>query len=603
MDDLFPSLPESLSELDDEQLANLLKEHEVAAELIDADDQDFTKGLDGDQIMAAYDQGVEQIEKIVAEQKARAEAIETYNEEKEARRQRRLEAVGKAEEEAPPEDEGDGDEEDSDKVVEAAEEITAEAAEEPVAEETAEVEVAEELEPVLAAAETPKEVEKVKDARPPMRRPPAPSLDRQLQETATSLVAASGLQEVRAGQPLNPETLAYAMSKTANRWGAPSRTERGTKERMLIARADFVFPEERRLTGNYLEDAKKIKAVIPNTVSWGDMGGGALTASGGLCAPLTPIYSMPNFASQAEPVWDSLPIFQADRGGVNVPAATYIADVLVDEAGGAITSISEANDALGGTFATKTCQPLECPAYTEVAVQIIAHCREYGNLNAMAWPEKIAHENELTMAALSRTSESFIITRIKNLSINVTQAAVGSQYGSYASLVHAIVKASAGIRFRLRMSPDARFRVLLPSWILDHLVADTAATQFDRFQAQAQLAAHLNTYRVSVSYYLDDVTGGTSQGFAAEAAGALDEFPDDVQYAIFPEGQFIGVDSGGLELGIVRDSDLNSTNDFQIFGERFRNLAMLGPDQGALWVTQDICPTGSFPAAATALTC
>jgi hypothetical protein len=207
------------------------------------------------------------------------------------------------------------------------------------------------------------------------------------------------------------------------------------------------------------------------------------------------------------------------------------------------------------------------------------------------------------MAALARTTEQFMLDRIKALSINVTQAAVGSQYGSYASLVHTIVKAAAGIRFRLRMDRGARFRVLLPAWILDHLVADTAATPFDRFQAQAELAAHLDRYLVSVAYFLDDVTGGTSQGFAAEAAGALDEFPDDVQYAIFPEGQFIGVDSGSLELGLVRDSTLNATNDFQIFGERFRNLAMLGPAQGALWITQDICPTGSFPAAATALTC
>ena len=598
MDPLFPEVPEDLSALSDEDLATLLSEHEAAAELIDANDEDFIKGMSGDEVMAAYKQGVEQIETIVAEQKRRKDEIAAFEAEKEETRLRRLKAVGK-DEEASEEggEEGDGDEGDGDgseeeeegapAVVAEAEEITAEA----VAEAESEPEVEEKQEEkvlVTASVEKPK-----------LRRPPAPSPERQKKETpGTALVAASGLQEVRAGQPLNPETLAYAMSKTAKRWGAPSKHDRGIEERTLIARADFEFPEERILTGNYLEDAKKIKATIPNTVSWGDMGGAALTASGGLCAPLTPIYTMPNFATLQEPVWDSLPIFQADRGGVNVPAATYIADITT-----AISSISEANDELGGTFATKSCQDLDCPAYTEVAVQILAHCREYGNLNAMAWPEKIAHENELTMAALARTTETFMLDRIKALSINVTQAAVGSQYGSYASLVHAIVKASAGIRFRLRMDPNARFRVLLPAWILDHLVADTAATPFDRFQAQAQLAAHLNSYRVSVSYYLDNVTGGTSQGFAAEAAGALDEFPDDVQYAIFPEGQFIGVDSGSLELGIVRDSTLNSTNDFQIFGERFRNLAMLGPSQGALWITQDICPTGSFPATATALTC
>ena len=79
--------------------------------------------------------------------------------------------------------------------------------------------------------------------------------------------------------------------------------------------------------------------------------------------------------------------------GVNVPAASYIGDIT-----SAITVITEEEDALGGTFATKSCQDLDCPAYTDVPVTIISHCREFGNLNAMAWPEKIAHENDLTMA-------------------------------------------------------------------------------------------------------------------------------------------------------------------------------------------------------------
>ena len=65
---------------------------------------------------------------------------------------------------------------------------------------------------------------------------------------------------------------------------------------------------------------------------------------------------MPNFATDDEPVWDALPMFRADRGGVNVPTATTIGDITT-----AITSISEANDALGGTFATKSCQDLTAP--------------------------------------------------------------------------------------------------------------------------------------------------------------------------------------------------------------------------------------------------
>ena len=76
-----------------------------------------------------------------------------------------------------------------------------------------------------------------------------------------------------------------------------------------------------------------------------------------------------------------------------------------------------------------------------------------------------------------------------------------------------------------------------------------------------------------------------------------------MQYAIFPEGAFIHVDGGMLELGLVRDSTLNSTNDFQIFGETFENVARLAPLQATRWITQDICPNGQYPALGTALTC
>jgi hypothetical protein len=400
---------------------------------------------------------------------------------------------------------------------------------------------------------------------------------------------------MRGGTMLDRLTLAKAMKMAATRRGKPSKSVTGVEERILIASANFPFPEERRLiSGDWEVNAEKIRSQIPLSVA-GTYGNMALVASGGLCAPLEPIYTMPNFASQARPVRDALPSFMADRGGVNVPAATYIADIT-----SAVTVIEESDDALGGTFATKSCQDMDCPAYTEVAVTIISHCREYGNLNAMAWPEKIAHENDLTMAAHARTSEQYLLDRVKALSINVTQVEV---LGAYGDLVHALTKAAAAIRYRLRMTPGARFRVLMPSWVGDALAADVAYTQFDRYQAQAQMTAHLERLGVSISYYMDDIGSGTSQGWAAEAAGALDDFPDDIQYAIFPEGQFIHVDSGSLELGIVRDSTLNSTNDFQIFGESFENVAMLGPAQGALWVTQGICPNGEFPVGVTGLSC
>lgn len=581
MDPLFPQLPEDVKALSDDELAKLLEEHVEAARLIDADDEKFLEGLSANEVIAQYEKGVSQIKLLGAEQVEREEAHKAYQAKK---AELSAEIAPVAEEETAPEE----PEEDDGAVAEPPVEVVAEE-ETPVVEE----EQVEEKELVLASVEPTRLA----------RRPPTPSPERTPKEEpqkGTALVAAGDLAN-EFKNALDGDSLAEMVIRAAMHYGpvnpktdAPGAHGIFDGPSHKLARAEFEFPPERVLGKNEQENLLKLQEVVVESLP-GVGGRYSLTASGGLCAPLEPIYTMPNFASTAEPVWESLPIFRADRGGVNVPTATDITSITT-----AISSISEANDALGGTFATKTCQDLECPAYTEVAVQILAHCREYGNLNARAWPEKIRHENELTMAALARTSETFILDRIKALSINVTQAEI---LGAYADLVHALTKAAAGIRFRLRMPRGSRFNVVIPEWVADLLAADVAMTQFDRYQAQAAMVAHLESLGFRVTLYKDDVTGGTSQGFAAEAAGALDDFPDDVQYAIYPEGQFIGIDMGVLELGIVRDSTLNSTNDFQVFGERFRNLAMLGPAQGALWVTQGICPSGEFPALGTALSC
>lgn len=588
-DGLFPELPEDLAAVSDEDLASLLTEHEKAIELIKEDDAEFLRDLDGSAVIAQLQEGVKQLQTLRAETDVRSAAHETYLNDKakiiaeldpadepkdeETAEAEPLEVVAESEEPAPA-DEGDGDE----------------------------TEVVEEKELVLAAA-------------PPAPRysrtpPPAPSPSRvpviTQAETGASLVAA-GEMSLKYKDPLDTSSLAHLVRDAAVHHGPHPKIDPPGKYRFggpehKIAHAEFAFPSERDLTGDVDSDIEKIREVLPEYVTFmgrnGGTAGEALTASGGLCAPLTPIYSMPNFATTEEPVWESLPVFRAARGGVNVPDATSIGDITT-----AISSISEANDQAGGTFATKSCQALVCPDYTETAVQILAHCREYGNLNARAWPEKIAHENALTMAALSRTSEDFMLERIKALSVNVTNGV--ETLGALIYLVDAIVKARFGIIGRFRMPRNTRFRALLPFYALDLLLLDTIQTQFDRFRSKEELNAYLRSAGIDPVYYLDGAfaAGDSQLPDASQAAGALDGLPNTVQWALFPEGAFLGIDMGVLELGIVRDSTLNSTNDFQVFGERFRNVARIAPQQATYWVTTDWCPTGQFPPAGTARAC
>ena len=75
-----------------------------------------------------------------------------------------------------------------------------------------------------------------------------------------------------------------------------------------------------------------------------------------------------------------------------------------------------------------------------------------------------------------------------------------------------------------------------------------------------------------------DITGqgGGRIVLGAQVAGALNEFPASVVWYLFSEGTFLFLDGGTLDLGLVRDSTLNGTNDYKIFLETFEGVAKVG---------------------------
>ena len=256
-DPLFPDLPEDLTALSDEDLAALLQEHEHAAELIDKDDPDYTKDMEADEVLAAYEQGVEQIEAILAEQNSRVEAQAAYADKKAALAERRK---AKAEEEA------------ADEVVAEAEEITAEASESTEDEESDERD-GEEIAPASRSRSLslpqPRRRRREKKEEVRMRKPPQPTGDRMPNGTAGAVMtAAAGVEGVRVGGVITDRMdLANAMKKTANRWGRIAKHEGGVEQRILIANATYPFPEDRKLhASDWQANSHKIEKVIPTGI-------------------------------------------------------------------------------------------------------------------------------------------------------------------------------------------------------------------------------------------------------------------------------------------------------------------------------------------------
>jgi hypothetical protein len=561
---LFPEIPADLNSATDDELATLHADHLAAIAKIKANDTDFLGELSATDIIGQLTAGRDQAKQIEGEVAARKEAQENF--------------AAKVEELTADIEPLAATDTETAEVTDEVEEAAVETPDEPVAEadETAVDEPVEEP----AAVE---ELEAVAAAAVPARlaRPPKASKQHApvaAQPRGAALVASSGLDAVaRPGEVLDRDRLALAMQEAFLRNSAvPGAAD------VVVASARYELPEERTLHPDepmrVLQD--KIDAVV---------GEEALVASGGLCAPVTPYYELQNIAVTDRPVRSALAVFQAVRGGLRFAAPPTIGDITT-----AVGRITAAQDAAGGSSGTKTCQTVICPSFSEVDVAAIYHCLSAGNLGARAYPEQVAQFIDLVMAAHARAAETALLDGIAAGSTQVTAAQVG---GATASLFPAMLSAAAQIRSHYRMASDVTLRVLMPAWAKDFLKADIVRQPFDKYQiSDAELATIFASFNLAVSFFLDGETGG-GQVLAAQSTGALNGWPTTVKWFIFPEGTWLYLDGGTLELGLVRDSTLNATNTYQMFGETWENVAKVGAV--SYEITSTVQDTGALSAPVT----
>lgn len=599
---LFPEVPEDLAALGDEALAEILSSFRSVSAQLRAGEINLAEAFGDDvsetdasaEAMRQWQQAAESVTSFRAEIARRDSEREAF-----AETAATLDAVFA-------EGEADAPVADTDVAVDVTVGDTTEAAADEADDEADAAD--EDAETETVAEDATKEAVTASGTAARIVRFPAVAKRHEAPETADGnpvvLVAAGGLSNARvhAGSRLNESAYAEAAVAVARSRGPVKHVREGGEERILVASADFIYPDERKLRADD-PDGNARKVAEAGSYFLGEQAIETLMASGGICAPPTPIYTLPELETTERPVKNGLPSFSADRGGVALPHVNTIGDIST-----AISVIEEAADALGGTFATKSCQNMPCTDWTNTFIGVIAHCREVGNLNARTWPEGVAKENQLTMAALARTAEGRLLDKIDTLSIAVTGAAV---YGASSSLLYRLQLSRVGIISRLRLPKDTRFTVILPFWAAEMFSADIYNGQEsaqERFGVPADaVAGLLSKFGFNVIWHLDQgIAGGaTAELFAAQSAGAGVDWPGSTVIArLFPAGMFLHLDGGTLELGVVRDSTLNSTNDYELFGELFENVARVGPAAAAHRIAITACPNGTVaPYAASAFTC
>lgn len=297
----------------------------------------------------------------------------------------------------------------------------------------------------------------------------------------------------------------------------------------------------------------------------------ALVAAGGWCAPSEIRYDFFNIACEDGLI--DLPTFGVSRGGIRFPTSPSLADVFSSTAfGGFSTSFSvtsnpwlwtEASDIAAVTGSpTKPCVRVPCASFNEERLECYGICLTAGNLTDDAYPEATSNFLRLLMSAHSHAMNGRFIQRMVSLStaaVNTGSFAVTGQ-PVYQQVYGGISLAATDYRARYGMCRDDILEVVIPYWVEAEIRADLAwRTGVPAEQVSlAELTSDFSAIGVRVQWVNDWQVRGAGQFGNATAMTA---WPTSATIMLYAAGTFLLGNGLSLDLGVVRDSVLNATND------------------------------------------
>ncbi len=441
-----------------------------------------------------------------------------------------------------------------------------------------------------------------------------------LSASPVTITAAVGSSRIPAGSPLmSSGDLGEVMAESLERMAPTGSAER---RRRLIACARWEYPEERQLGADSAINTERLDAVCRIDAPRYDRKTGALTASGGICGPTGVDYSVPTWSTADRPLRDGLPAFQATRGGITyvTPPDIGVPDLQGTASGaGLATRVwTEATDADPG-LATKPVWQVSCGTPETVYVNAVPTRVQFGNMQSRFAPEQVAANTEQAIATAAREAELELLSLLYAASKQVKP----QQYlGAARDLLSSVDLLREQYLYSHRIPRTAAFDVVFPAWAQGLLRADLArelahgTSGGDRLAVtDEQIDDWFAVRGINVIWTLDGLKAGTygiggsaitNQFFPLLADNAPEpQWPGQsadgsfmVAWLMYVTGTFQFLDGGRLDLGVVRDSILDATNDYEVMVEPFESVAFRGVE--AYQVQSTILPTGGSGATVAA---
>lgn len=414
---------------------------------------------------------------------------------------------------------------------------------------------------------------------------PAPGL-----AFAHRVVAAATLPDLGNGMPFaTPEQLGQTISRFATDLRVPDPSDR----KFYLGRVQASGRPHAVSLDEHDEDTGSAIDAAVRKVAAARLSDARKVASGGVCLPPQPDYTISTVGERGTPWTDRLATIVGNRPTsyfkwLNMSLTAAAGSRPGARPDGGIGLVTAAQDAAGygdpapeGGHLPKDCVRIDCPSPVTENPEAIFRCTTVGNFAAVTWPEYVrvfdetvgfyfdVYRDEQHLAA--------VVAAAKTLNV------AGPTFGAARDLLDALRRLVAHVR-SVRKAPNLPFQFDVPAFARYMIAQDLAsswsgnpADGLSASQALALLAVDegifLGEYDVSIG-----ATADGSPTVLPELAdnAALPDWPTELRIIGYPVGAIFRHDYGELAFGL-RETGV-STNDFSGFFELFESVNLRTTD-------------------------
>jgi hypothetical protein len=310
-------------------------------------------------------------------------------------------------------------------------------------------------------------------------------------------------------------------------------------------------------------------------------------------------------------------VLSAATTGTGTAQSFYLPVRNPNNLGGPVGIVTAAQDAAGPPNVVKFTYDVPIGSQIEHDVYSIYTSLQFANLTARTFPEQVELNIMLANALAARVADTKALDYITGWSTLFTGA---KTFGTARQLLTQWEHMAAYYRNHNRMDPAAVLRLGVPAWALNAMRSDYISSFIGGGDNWGLSDDELNSWfqdRHILPFFYWDGPSDISQLFSSPGSGAINtggvnnatpiaipdypgvgattSFRTNVVSFMWAEGTWLGMTTGELNIGLVRDSILNTQNRFRNFEEMWESPAFVGLE--SLRCVHTVAADGSYGAA------